>query len=234
MNKKMVCVISVVIAVVLVVTVGVFHVVDAVQRAEKQEENERIVQQYIDTKIATYIEENNSKNGVQVAFLGDSLTDGYNLPLYFPQYTTTNRGIGGDTTFKVEERLKVSIYDIHPEVVVMLIGANNINTMFDNYESILQQFKDNIPNSKIVLLSLSAMGGEHWGKKNNIAIQNNQKIKSLAIKYDYTFVDIFTPLYNVDTNEIYEDYTTDGGHWTSLGYQVVTNTITPVLESLLE
>jgi len=233
MKKKLIIILPIIVVTIALLIVGIFHIVGMLQNREKQKEQEKLVKQYTDNKIAMFTEENNSKSSVQVAFLGDSLTDGYNLPLYFPQYTTTNRGIGGDTTFRLEERLKVSAFDIHPEVVVMLIGANNIDTMFDNYERILQQLKDNLPNSKILLLSLSAMGGE-WGKKNNIAIQNNQRIKSLALKYGYIFVDIFTPLFNVDTNEIYPEYTTDGGHWTSLGYEVVTNTITPILESLLE
>ena len=34
-------------------------------------------------------------------------------------------------------------------------------------------------------------------------------------------------------HEIYAEYTTDGGHLTSEGYEVLTNTITPALEQLL-
>jgi len=38
---------------------------------------------------------------------------------------------------------------------------------------------------------------------------------------------------NLETGEIYAEYTTDGGHLTSAGYEVLTNTITPTLEQLL-
>lgn len=36
---------------------------------------------------------------VDVLFLGDSLTERYDLDSYFPNLTTANRGIDGDTVF---------------------------------------------------------------------------------------------------------------------------------------
>ena len=114
----------------------------------------------------------------------------------------------------------------------MLIGANNFDTMFDNYENILKGFKENLPNTKIVLLSLTSMSQE-WGKNNQKAAYNNVKIKLLSEKYGYEFVDLYSPLFNLETGEIYAEYTTDGGHLTSAGYEVLTNTITPTLEQLL-
>ena len=38
---------------------------------------------------------------------------------------------------------------------------------------------------------------------------------------------------NLETGEIYPEYTTDGGHLTALGYEVFTREITPVLENAL-
>ena len=114
----------------------------------------------------------------------------------------------------------------------MLIGANNFKTMFDNYENILKGLKDNLPNTKIVLLSLTSMSKE-WGKNNQIAAYNNVKIKKLAEKYSYTFIDLYYPLLNIETGEIYDEYTTDGGHLTEAGYNVLTNEITPIVKEEL-
>ncbi len=210
----------------------------AVILPEKQEEKkiQEMVRVYRAAKLDQYTRENAGYDDyeVDVAFIGDSLTDGYDLPKYYPQYVTANRGIGGDTTFDLEARLQVSLYDLKPKVVVMLIGANNMDSMFENYESILQSLKQNLPESKIVLLSLTSMGGEHWGRKNQLAAYNNVTVKLLAERYGYEFVDLYTPLYDVSKGEIYESYTTDGGHLTPLGYQVLTEQITPVLEKLLK
>lgn len=202
---------------------------------QQQEQWKRQVQQYRDAKMEQYRKENAQYDDyeVDVAFLGDSLTDGYDLAKYYPQYVTANRGIGGDTTFDLEARLQGSVYDLKPKVAVMLIGANNTDTMFENYEDILRGLKENLPDTKVVLLSLTAMGGEHWGAKNQLAAYNNVTIKLLAEKYGYTFVDLYTPLYDVSIREVYDGYTTDGGHLTHQGYTVVTAQIMPVLEKLL-
>lgn len=193
------------------------------------------VQAYRDAKMEQYRRENESfaDYEVEVAFLGDSLTDGYDLAKYYPQYVTANRGIGGDTTFDLQARLQESVYDLKPQVVVMLIGANNMDTMFENYEAILQGLQENLPDTKVVLLSLTAMGGEHWGSKNQLAAYNNVSIKLLAEKYGFTFVDLYSLLYDVSIGEVYAGYTIDGGHFTEEGYAVVTAQITPVLQRLL-
>ena len=49
----------------------------------------------------------------------------------------------------------------------------------------------------------------------------------------YAFVDLYTPLYDISTREVYAGYTVDGGHFTPKGYEVLTAQITPVLDSLL-
>ena len=203
-------------------------------KVEKDKKQQQLVKEYYDNKLNLYQQENDkySDYEVDVAFLGDSLTDGYNLKLYYPDYVVSNRGIGGETTHGLEERLKVSAYDLKPKVVVMLIGGNNLNTMFENYEDILIGLKDNLPNTKVILLSLTAMGKD-WGHKNEIACLNNVKIKLLAEKYDYTFLDLFTPLFDINIGEVYSDYTTDGAHFTSKGYEVVTSVVKPVIDSLL-
>lgn len=205
------------------------------QADERQNaEFQQMMQDYYDGKVTQFETENKSivPGETDVVFLGDSLTDGCDLSLYYPEYTTLNRGIGGDTTIGLEKRLDVSVYAVQPKVVVMLIGANNFSTMFDNYEDILISLKENLPESKIILVSLTSMGGT-WGKNNNLAAFNNVKIRALAEKYDFEFVDVYTPLLNFETNEIYEEYTSDGGHLTHEGYLVLTSEVKAVIDKVM-
>ncbi len=199
---------------------------------EKEEDDwEKFLLEYRESKRLIYVEENEkyADYEVDVAFLGDSLTDGYKVAEYYPQYLVSNRGIGGDTTVGLEERMQVSLYDLKPKVAVMLIGANNMSEMFGNYERILQGFKENVPNTKIILLSLTSMSGD-WGKNNQLAAYNNVKIKMLAEKYSFGYVDLYSALMNLETGEIFPEYTTDGGHLTELGYEVLTREITPEID----
>ncbi len=196
---------------------------------------EQKVLEYRANKMQIYEKENERYGDYEVdaAFLGDSLTDLYDLETHYPQYVVSNRGIGGDTTFDLEGRMKISLYELKPKVALMLIGANNMDNMFENYEKLLGGIQENVPNTEIILLSLTSMSGE-WGKKNHLAAYNNVKIKMLAEKYSFTYVDLYSALMNLESGEIYPEYTIDGGHLTNLGYEKVTNKITPVLEKALE
>ena len=228
-------IIFVILLVIAVITSGIVYIfVDYLPEKQREAEIVKARADYYNAKVEQYAGENKSiiPGETQVVFIGDSLTDGYDLKTYYPTLTTLNRGIGGDTTFGVEKRLQVSVYDVQPKVVVMLIGANNMSTMFDNYEDILISMKENLPNSEIVLVSLTSMGG-NWGRNNKLAAFNNVKIRALAEKYGFSFVDVYTALLNMETDEIYPEYTTDGGHLTPLGYKIMTGKIAPVLEELL-
>ena len=233
MRKRLTILACVLLAAALLITlvcVGTAHVRD--RRAA--EEWAQTFRDYYNAKVAGYEEENAAltPGEVDVVFLGDSLTDGYDLATYYPQYVTLNRGIGGDTTYGLEDRLQVSVYDVQPRVAVMLIGVNNLSTMLENYERILQGFAEQLPNTEIVLLSLTSMG-DSWGRNNEHAAYNNVYVRALAEKYGYHFVDLYTALLNFETGEIHAAYTTDGGHLTPLGYTVFTETLTPVLAELL-
>lgn len=192
------------------------------------------IKQYYENKYIQYEQENQRYGDyeVDVAFLGDSLTDGYDLARYFPQFITANRGIGGETTFGLEDRMDISAYALKPKVVVMLIGGNNIDTMFDNYENLLVGLTENLPDTEVVLLSLTAMGKD-WAYKNPLAAYNNVKIKLLAEEYSYVYIDLYSLLLDTDTNEIKAIYTNDGVHLTHEGYTVLTQALTPVLEVLV-
>jgi hypothetical protein len=82
-------------------------------------------EEYYANKLVVYAEKNESYSDyeVDVAFIGDSLTDGYDVERYYSEYKVENRGIAGDTTHGLLARLDVSVYQLKPKVIVMLIGV---------------------------------------------------------------------------------------------------------------
>ena len=236
MNKRKLAVI-VALAVVFLAAVSVLTAV-LIKNANDKKKAEQMIaffQNYYDEKLVSYEAENEkySDYEVDVAFLGDSLTDGYDLEKFYPDLVVANRGIGGDTTVGLEDRLGVSVYDLKPKVAVILIGANNMQTMLDNYEDILAGMKENLPNTEVIILSLTSMSGD-WGKNNQLAAYNNVSIKLLCEKYSYAFVDLYSALFDIKTGGIRAEYTTDGGHLTDAGYEVFTNTVRPYVDEALE
>lgn len=233
MNKKRVIIIALCILALLAIVGGLLYLfLDYLPEQKREREIREAFEEYYNAKIEQYERENPEKYGADVAFIGDSLTDGYDVEAYYPELTVANRGIGGDTTWGVEKRLQVSLFDLKPKVVVMLIGGNNWRDMFDNYEQILIKLKENLPDSKIILLSLTPTAGDFADKCSPFAF-NSFKIKKLAEKYGYTFVDVYSPLLDVDNSCLKAEYTSDGVHFTAAGYEVITKTLKPVILSEL-
>ena len=199
---------------------------------KKNEQNKEILNTYYNQKVEQFEQENKSAQDVDVVFLGDSITDGCDLKTYYPNYNALNRGIGGDTTFGLEKRLKVSAYDVNPKVVVMLIGANNYKTMFENYEDIVKDIQENLPNSKLVLISLTALGKD-FGHLNPQLQENNKKIKEIADENNLIYVDMFTPLFDTETQKMFDDLSEDGVHPNDKGYNIISKEINLILSMLL-
>lgn len=235
MNKKSFTILLTIGLSILAVTASTLTTYFVLQKKQQDRINSLFKASYemhYNDRLNLFKEENKHASNVDVVFLGDSLTEAYDVNQYYSEYNVLNRGIGGDTTFGVEKRLKESVYDAHPKITAMLIGANNFGSMLDNYENILIDFKDKAPSMKVILLSLTSMTKD-WGKNNDIAKKNNVEIEKYASKYGYSYVNLFDPLLDPSTNELKLDYTTDGGHLSPQGYEVVTNQIKPVITSLL-
>lgn len=232
MNKKakIILLIAALLIAAAALAAGTVHVVRRIRDGSK---NQLTFEQYYAQKVAAFEDENAATSSVDVVFLGDSLTDGCDVKKYYPDYSCLNRGISGDTTVGLQKRLKVSVLDVDCKAIVMLIGANNMDTMLDNYEEILRTLAEEKPQTPVILLSLSAMGSD-WADKNRLAQNNNKTIAALAEKYGFIFLDIFTPLMNPETGAIYDAYTTDGGHWTPEGYAVVTGLVNQQLTKMIE
>ena len=61
-----------------------------------------------------------------MVFFGDSITDIWKLEDSFPGKPYLNRGIGGQTTPQMLVRFRQDVIDLHPKVVVILAGTNDI------------------------------------------------------------------------------------------------------------
>ena len=231
MSKKKIIICIIIFAIITIIAILLTNsVIGYIKDKKKKEENAKLVKEYYNNKFEMYKKENSQIYGVDVAFLGDSLTDGCDLEKYYTDYSVTNRGIGGDTTYGLKGRLKVSAYDVNPKVIVILIGGNDIlsgkglESIYNNYEEIITGIQNNLPDTKIVWCSLTALGG-NWAKYNDTCIICNQKIKLLANKFGCTFVDLYTPLCNEKTDQIFENYTIEGVHLTDAGYKVISSKI---------
>ena len=62
----------------------------------------------------------------RVVFMGDSITDSWQLDRYFLDQPYVNRGISGQTTAQMLVRIYPDVIDLKPAAVVILAGTNDI------------------------------------------------------------------------------------------------------------
>jgi lysophospholipase L1-like esterase len=62
----------------------------------------------------------------RIVFLGDSITDRWNLAVSFPGKSYINRGIGSQVTAQMVLRFHQDVIGLHPAAVVILAGVNDV------------------------------------------------------------------------------------------------------------
>ena len=200
---------------------------------------------YYNNKCQSYATQNVNLAKGQIVFIGDSITDLYILDQHYADLplATYNRGIGGDTTQGVLNRLQVSAFDIVPSVIVLMIGTNDINGnyekagIFERYEKIIDEIYKNLPDVTLFCMSVipqnevletySAIKVENTTK---IIFEINAYIKALAREKGATYLDVFSLL--ADKNDrLIKEYSDDGLHLNEKGLTVWTNLLKPYLEA---
>ena len=165
-----------------------------------------------------------------IDFVGDSITEGYDVKRFYKEYKVANRGISGDTTDMLLTRMEVSAFNLEPKIINLMIGTNNLDTCMNNYEAILQGFGEHLPNTKVVVVSILPRRGEDLCTKIE---ENNIEIEKLSTKYSNTYVNLYT-LFITDDYKVNESLFKDGLHPNKKGYQLITDNLKPVFASLLK
>ena len=197
--------------------------------------------EYYNQKVAAFKEENANFSKGQIVFIGDSITDLYHLDDYYADLdkATYNRGIGGDTTQGVIDRLQVSLYGIAPSEIVLMIGTNDVNwrvsndQIVKNYKYILDDIKTNLPEAKLFVMSIIPQNYDltiqTYVDESNRKIRDiNPKINELAVSHGYTYLDLYSLVVD-DNTRLNQNYSDDGIHLNEAGFAVWTNLVKPLL-----
>jgi lysophospholipase L1-like esterase len=170
----------------------------------------------------------------RVVFFGDSITDIWKLSDYFPGKPYINRGIGGQTTPQMLVRFRQDVIDLHPKVVVMLAGTNDIagNTgpMRDedieaNYASMAELAR--LHEIRVVFSSVLPVHNYTERSKDMYAqrppariLALNAWLKDYCAKNDLVYLDYFSAMVD-DTGLLKKDLAEDGLHPNAAGYKIM-------------
>jgi acyl-CoA thioesterase-1 len=185
------------------------------------------LQRYHDADVATAPP---AANENRVVFMGDSITDAWKLDASFPGKPYLNRGISGQTTSQMVVRFRPDVLDLHPKVVVILAGINDIaeNTgpisleaIEGNFESMVDLAQQN--GIRVVLSSVLPASNLPWRPAINPVdkvAQLNAWLKDLASKRGLVYLDYFTAM-NDGHSGMKIAYQHDAVHPNTAGYAVM-------------
>lgn len=176
----------------------------------------------------------------RVLFMGDSITEGWNLETSFPGKPYINRGIGGQTSSQMLLRFRQDVIDLKPKVVLILAGTNDLagNTgpvtlpqVEANLMSMAQLAAAN--GIRVVLCSVlpSVRFGWHPELEDpapRIAALNDW-IKTYASENGYVYVDYHSAMKDT-AGGLPPNLSNDGVHPLPAGYAIMT----PLAESGIE
>lgn len=229
-------VISLLVVAVIVLSVLLFF---ANKRKDSWELND-----YYKDKVTSFTVQNANLSKGQIVFVGDSITDLYPLDSYYADLplASYNRGISGDMTQGVIDRLQASIFDIEPSVIVLMIGTNDVNwgveieEIIKNYRIILDEIKKTQPAVELYFMSVIPQNKDIEKTSNLTASQNNDKIKivneeikKLCAEYEHTYIDLFSALIDQE-GYLKKECSNDGLHLNAGGFEIWTAFLKPHLK----
>ena len=176
----------------------------------------------------------------RVVFLGDSITDGWQLAQFFPGKPYVNRGISGQTTPQMLVRLFPDVLDLKPAALIILAGTNDIarNTgpvtlamIEENFQAIAELAQAH--GIKVILCSLTPVSDYTARKQTEQRppadiLKLNAWLREYAAKVHAVFADYYAALVD-DKGMLREGYSNDGLHPNAKGYEL----LAPVAESAI-
>ena len=185
-----------------------------------------------------------AKGDARLVFAGDSITQIWEgSPAYqrdFEKFNPVNLGVGGDRTENLLWRLQHGGEgNLDPEVVVLLIGVNNLGQRHDTPEAVfhgvranLNELKNAFPSAKILLLGVFPFEESPDSPVRGDVKQVNLLIRSFADDR-VTVMDVGDIFLEKD-GSISKDILGDFLHPTPAGYERLDAAILPTLTSWLE
>ena len=163
-------------------------------------------------------------NKLTALFIGDSLTEWFELEKYFPEVMIINEGIAGDTSYGVLERLD-NVVNIPADKIFLMIGINDVlngfqkDDIIENQELIIEQVLTHINGTELIVQSLLPVNETMLGSPgylNKLIRYINKELKAHCDARKLTYLDLYPAF--LDGDEMKREYTTDGGHLSSEGY----------------
>ena len=183
------------------------------------------------------------KEPIGILFLGDSITAGWGKakPVWdehYGAYQPANFGIGGDQTQHVLWRIANGELDgIHPKVLVLMIGTNNISYPVEDIIKgdlkIVEQIHAKLPETKLLLLGIFPRGAAANNPARAKIKAVNEALAKLEDGKTTRYLDIGDKFLDASGN-ITKEIMPDALHPSPAGYKIWADATQPLLDEMLK
>ena len=167
----------------------------------------------------------------RVVFLGDSITDLWDLARYFPGKPYINRGIGGQVTAQMVLRFQQDVVALRPAAVVILAGINDLHGALqresdEGIEANWQALADmaRAHHVKVVFASITPVNNYTDNARDMLVDRDPKRIRALNAwlaafckRRGLQYADYYRAMVN-DDGLLRADLTRDGLHPKPAGY----------------
>lgn len=181
------------------------------------------------------------EGNVDLVFLGDSITQGWNnnevWQKYYGKRKAANFGIGGDRTQHVLWRIENgNLEGIKPKLAVLMIGTNNsrddsAEDIGAGIKAIVAELRRKLPETKVLLLAIFPRGEKPDATREKLA-KASDIASAEADGRTVRFLDIGPNFLEADgtlTKEIMPDFL----HLSPKGYKIWAESIEPAVAEML-
>jgi lysophospholipase L1-like esterase len=161
----------------------------------------------------------------EIIMLGNSITDQAEWHEMFGSLDVKNRGIGGDDTDGILERLD-EVLESKPAKIFIMIGTNDlaygkgVDHVISNYRKILETINEKTPGTEVYIQSvLPTNDAIHFTRKNTDIMEINRQLEELAREEDMVYINLYSAFVTPD-NKLNPEYSIDGLHLNGKGYKL--------------
>ena len=153
---------------------------------KNKEKQEKIEYQKRQEEKLKALETKEKNKYTDIVFLGDSLTDYYDLDKYYDT-KIVNSGVEGWTTDDILNSLDEKVFKYYPKKLVLLIGTNDLRDekdtkyIIENIKKIVEEIKKKRPYTKIYIESLYPINNTNDSKISHdmVGVRKNEDIQEI-------------------------------------------------------
>ncbi|TVQ06675.1 MAG: hypothetical protein EA361_19325 [Bacteroidetes bacterium] len=162
---------------------------------------------------------------MKALFIGDSITEGFDLEKFFPGKGYVNHGISGYSSEELLDAMHKGWFASAPEMVFLCIGTNDLARDYDEADTLdtirrlLVKIREHAPDNSMIYLTSLFPARHNPPRPNPVIRQLNSRLHELAVQENAAYLHLH-PFFTDENGQLKREFTDDGLHLNEHSYAV--------------